>query len=50
MARAPKRSARLPMIWEKMATMTKANDCPDPMKVFDHPSVLTHSSVMIETD
>src|SRR5438477_7384475 len=31
------------------ATMTRATDCPEPMKVFDQPSVLVQSSVMIDT-
>ena len=33
----------------KMATITRATDWPEPMKVFDQPSVFAQSSVMIET-
>ncbi len=50
MMRAPKRSARLPAMGEKIATMISATDCPEPIKVFDQPRVLAHSSVMTETD
>jgi len=32
-----------------MATITRATDWPEPMKVFDQPSVFAQSSVMIET-
>ena len=30
--------------------MIRATDCPEPMNVMDQPSVLAHSSVMMETD
>src|SRR5215204_4625194 len=50
MMRAPKRSARLPAMGEKIATIISATDWPEPIKVFDQPNVLAHSSVMTETD
>src|SRR5687768_15551182 len=50
MMRAPKRSARLPATGENIATMISATDWPEPIKVFDQPRVLAHSSVMTETD